>query len=692
MPIRVTSKHKAPVTKTSQPPVSGLPFGLPPPPADRPQKPPGISLCMIVKNEERFLAQCLRSAADVVDEIIVVDTGSTDRTIEIAKSFGATVLDRPWRNDFAWARNQSIEPATKRWILFLDADEELEPASKPALLELKNAPAYHHAVWVRCFNESDDYRGTGAMSHSLIRVFPNAEEIRFRGLIHEFPTVNNSPNGMLAVNAPISIRHHGYLKDVVTERNKAERNFEMVKAAAAAEPDDPFHHFNVGSTAFLMGRYEEARVALEEMRRINGTAQRGFIPNALSVLAEIYCDKLGDPVKGEEICRVCLQASPHYANAHFQLGKALVAQGRFDEARRAYEMAIDDGKYAHLQFVVDDQVYVWKAHSEIGSSYVLQGNDEKAIEWFRKGLKNAPDVQPLRANLARALERSGRKEEAEAIYRQLYRDFQDASSTADFVNCLLRRDRGLDALEIIKESYEKLNDESAAALLLGAAQIAQKHQLPWLGYLELAATRAPGSADILIPLEAAYKERGDEAAIARLLDHEAKTQPVAPADFLRRSFQAIGRQDFAQALELASAGVALAPDDGRLRYNAALALCHLGEKEQALEHLVHIGTQHDEVYAPAELLRAATERELGRADDAMASVSRLLAVDAENAEAIALRAALFEQRGDFAAAESGLQRLFAVHRQRGGVELASFYLRQERFADAARVAEAALKP
>ncbi len=93
---------------------------------------------MIVKRRRTFLPQCLASVKDYVDEIIVVDTGSSDRTIEIARSFGATVIEREWRNDFAWARNESIAAASKRWILFMDADEELMESSRAQLLALKN--------------------------------------------------------------------------------------------------------------------------------------------------------------------------------------------------------------------------------------------------------------------------------------------------------------------------------------------------------------------------------------------------------------------------------------------------------------------------------------------------------------------------------------------------------------------------
>ena len=106
-----------------------------------PNRKPRLSVCMIVKNEERFLGQCLASVKDIADELIVIDTGSTDRTVEIAREHGAQVGHFEWCNDFAAARNASIAPATGDWILFLDADEELSPAEKqnlPALLDSDN--------------------------------------------------------------------------------------------------------------------------------------------------------------------------------------------------------------------------------------------------------------------------------------------------------------------------------------------------------------------------------------------------------------------------------------------------------------------------------------------------------------------------------------------------------------------------
>src|SRR3989338_5592832 len=94
-----------------------------------------ISLCMITKNEEKYLEQCLNSVKDLVDETIIVDTGSTDKTKEIAKRFNAKVYDFKWADDFSAARNESLKHATKDWILILDADEVMDKEAVKTIKE-----------------------------------------------------------------------------------------------------------------------------------------------------------------------------------------------------------------------------------------------------------------------------------------------------------------------------------------------------------------------------------------------------------------------------------------------------------------------------------------------------------------------------------------------------------------------------
>src|SRR5579884_2362434 len=400
MPIRVKARRGA-----SAPAPKVPPFGLPAPPPGWPQAQPGISVCMIVKNEERFLEQCLRSIADVVDEINVVDTGSTDRTVDIARQFGARVEHRPWCNDFAWARNESLKMATKRWIFQLDADEELLPESKSALLLLKNAPAYNMGVWLRCVNASDKYRGGGNVSHAIVRLFPNNERIRFRGAIHEFPSLDDAPVGLPGVTAPIKILHHGYLSEVVNDRGKFARNLEIVEASIERDPEEAFHWYNLGMTAHLGGDQDRGIEGFERMWQLcKEHGMRAFTPNGLQTLADIYTEHKNEPEKGLHYALECLQLSPRYANAHFAAGKALVALGRLEEAREMYRCAIADGEHVAKQYVVDDEVPAWKAQCEIGGTYVAQGEDALALEWFDRGLANRPKVQPLRMNRAAALE------------------------------------------------------------------------------------------------------------------------------------------------------------------------------------------------------------------------------------------------------------------------------------------------
>ncbi|MGH8164769.1 MAG: glycosyltransferase, partial [Rhodanobacteraceae bacterium] len=381
------------------------------------QKPSGVSLCMIVKNEERFLERCLTSAAAAVDEINIVDTGSTDGTLEIAGRFGARIEHREWRDDFSWARNESLAMATRRWILQLDADEELLPESIEPLRTLKNVPAHLTALWIRCINKSDQYHGSGQLSHAITRIFPNNERIRFIHPIHEFVTVDGIPSGVSAVASAVKLLHHGYMSDVVRNRDKFSRNLALIEAAVAKEPEEAFHWYNLAVTAYLQGDDRRAIAGFERMWELCKDALRGFVPNGLQIWADTHTERLKQPERGLEIAKLCLAHAPRYSNAHFSAGKALMMLERYDESRAMYEAAIHDAEFNDTQFVVDDEVSRWKAHSEIGATYALQGNDAAALEWFERGLANRPGVGPLRLNRARALERLGRVAQAESEYR-----------------------------------------------------------------------------------------------------------------------------------------------------------------------------------------------------------------------------------------------------------------------------------
>ena len=274
MPLEIVDEYRESAFAQAQ---TGLLFNLPAPPPDTQQLPAGISLCMIVKNEERFLAECLRSVREVVDEINIVDTGSTDRTVEIAREFGANVVVREWRNDFGWARNESLALATRRWTLVLDADEEITPESLPLLRALRETPAALHGVYVRIQNVVDDLSGAGStMTHVLARIFPTTPRIRFRNVIHESVTLDGDQH-LVSAPSPILIRHKGYAADVMEGRAKIERNKPLLERAIREAADDSFSWFNFGVSAIVAGDFEGGIEALERMFAMPGP-QRAFFP------------------------------------------------------------------------------------------------------------------------------------------------------------------------------------------------------------------------------------------------------------------------------------------------------------------------------------------------------------------------------------------------------------------------------
>ena len=147
---------------------------------------PTISLCMIVKNEEENLARCLDSARDIVDEIIIVDTGSTDRTVDIAESYGARVFYHPWEGSFSKARNYSLKYATCDWILILDADEELNKEGTPRLKEI----AENNECPVVSFIIKNKYKNSTQEGYAqMVRLFKNFSGVHYKGIVHNYYTL-----------------------------------------------------------------------------------------------------------------------------------------------------------------------------------------------------------------------------------------------------------------------------------------------------------------------------------------------------------------------------------------------------------------------------------------------------------------------------------------------------------------------
>ncbi len=235
-----------------------------------------LSLCMIVKNEETTLSRCLESVKDIVDEIILVDTGSIDNTVEIAKSYGAKIFFYKWDNSFANARNYSLSKASKDWILIMDADDELvkEDKDKVALL-INNEENKLNAYFGETLSYSGDLKNYNIYSNLNIRFIRNGKGYKFIGDIHEQITPGSEDEKKQVFLGLVDIRfyHYGYLNETIIKKNKRKRNMAIIEKMLKNDPNNTFMLYNMGVEYSAKGEYSEALKYLNK-------AYDNFIPTA----------------------------------------------------------------------------------------------------------------------------------------------------------------------------------------------------------------------------------------------------------------------------------------------------------------------------------------------------------------------------------------------------------------------------
>lgn len=222
------------------------------------QAAPRLSVAMMVKDEERYIGNALASIRDIADEVIIVDTGSKDRTLEIARSFGPIIFEDPWRGDFSYHRNQSIEKCSGDWIMILDADEELVlPPGYKLEEKLSQIPpeCTAAALMLRNINGSD--RTCRDIMSQVIQVrFFRKGTIRYEGAIHNQISVR--PDA--AILEGVDLNHYGYARDFDKRDEKFRRSQSMMFSALADNPDDHRLKFQL---AELYADHGEDILALE---------------------------------------------------------------------------------------------------------------------------------------------------------------------------------------------------------------------------------------------------------------------------------------------------------------------------------------------------------------------------------------------------------------------------------------------
>ena len=398
---------------------------------------------MIARDEENFIADCLRSAREIVDEIVVVDTGSSDSTSSIATDFGARVFPFEWNDDFGEARNFSLDNAGGDWILILDADETIaaRDANKIRALPHRGADGYiftyrnysqqsQDTRWIANDGSYDEGNGwDGWIPGRVVRMFRRDERIRFQGAVHEIVDPSILAFGGTIAEADIIVHHFHEKKGKATQREKQLNYLRMCEKNLEKFPGNPKTYYDMGliyrfalndlpeaiacqqQALQLDPDYEDARMALAFACHLNGntmatarelTTLLGSNPRHAPALTlcGIILEKRGKLDRAVESYRLAISINPNLVDARVNLGDVLLRKGDAKAARSELETAYQISPSNH------------RALLNLGALELSEGKHQRAQHFFESALKQSPDSAPLWNNLGVLYAEMGRKAES----------------------------------------------------------------------------------------------------------------------------------------------------------------------------------------------------------------------------------------------------------------------------------------
>jgi glycosyltransferase involved in cell wall biosynthesis len=327
---------------------------------------PTLSLCMIVKDEERNLQRCLDSAVEIVDQVVIVDTGSTDRTVEIAQSYGAEVYFHPWNCDFSEARNESLKYARGDWILILDADDELDDASAGQIRRIIRETEYD-AIGIIIRNIAPPNDIIKYMDDTRFRLFRNGMDFQYEQKVHNQIAPSIHRNGGKVYDSDLMIIHHGYSDN---SRRKAYRSLPLIEETLHSDPGNAYMQFKKGETLKAIGKINEAREALLQLFKMDYKALPiEIIDTAYMRLAQIELAQ-NDYEKALFYSQKSLLLNPQNALSIYLAGIARLFLG---EATMAYEIfRYIDENYSEDFFDKSDLTNLMNICSQVSSCRVVQ--------------------------------------------------------------------------------------------------------------------------------------------------------------------------------------------------------------------------------------------------------------------------------------------------------------------------------
>jgi tetratricopeptide (TPR) repeat protein len=363
-----------------------------------------VSAALIVKNEERIIGQCIERLRPAVDEIVVVDTGSTDNTKDILKDMGIHPYDFEWNDDFGAARNYALTKVSGDWVLCVDADELLLqedtecPRTVAGLLNESNPPCICR---VGILNKV----GNRVLPlYDMSRFFPTRFGLRFWGRVHE--QIGPPEGGLFAVAYPrpavrIRFEHDGYQKEVMNTKSKFERNIRLLRASIQHDPDDIVSWGFLGRELLFTGQIDEAIDALSHTEALMDKHPEYGMASVVRMLlinALLAKDRIEDAL--DVANRVC-ESDPSFPDVWYTKGKVemSLALKYLKSAQSSFETAINTAPYYRGILSFDPEIMQWKAVAALGDVAKMNGNLTEARRLYSQAKNWCPDNDVLEYQL-----------------------------------------------------------------------------------------------------------------------------------------------------------------------------------------------------------------------------------------------------------------------------------------------------
>ncbi|MFZ7103650.1 MAG: glycosyltransferase [Peptococcaceae bacterium] len=336
-----------------------------------------LSVCMITKDEENNIFRCLKSIKKIADEIVLVDSGSLDNTLEIAQNFKCKIIELLWCDDFSFARNIALDAAQGDWILVIDADEELTKNSADEIRELmNNAQAEGYYVQINNILENGY-----VLKESAVRLFRNRKNYRFSGKVCEqvLPSIRRTRADSI-YNSDQVINHFGYHEEYITE--KLSRKIRILRKELAQDPVNPYLLANSGNVSYLLRDYQRAINYYQEAL-INLTGDESYVPVVYRNLALSYLQE-HDYEKSELIIKRGLERFKEYTDLYYLYGNLADATGKYEKACNYYEKSLELGETGKFPSVLGIGSYY--SLLSMGKSFEKMGRFEESLTIYGKAL------------------------------------------------------------------------------------------------------------------------------------------------------------------------------------------------------------------------------------------------------------------------------------------------------------------